>query len=64
MITTHLIDDGDIRSPLCSLQFASREAAHLYMSQEFGSEMSYIFDDELQQQLAATDTLSADGKFF
>ena len=64
MITTHLIADGDIRSPLCSLQFASREAAHLYMSQEFGSEMSYIFDDELQQQLASTDTLSADGKFF
>jgi hypothetical protein len=55
MIVTHLVDDGDIRSPLSSLLFASKDAAHSYMSAEFGDTMSYLFDDELQAQLDASD---------
>lgn len=59
MIKTHLIDDGDVRSPMTTLVFVSEDAAHLYMSEEFGEEMSYIFDDDLQRELSMTDELDA-----
>jgi len=57
MINLHIITDGDVRSPLTTLTFTSKEAGHMYMTEEFGNEVSYIFADDLERELSLTDAL-------